>query len=482
MSRPRFSRTSSSSCVDPDDVVHVAGERGAEDAHDPDRVLVEVRLHVVGADRVLALRQRHDPRLDVEVAAELLPDDVHVAPEDQVGPVDREVRGLPAFPPLPLQRERAQHDRLGRALGPAPGGLARSVEQVGQHPDAPLLDLRRDRVLRVVDEVAVQVLRDDPLRLRLHPGGDERGQVALRVALHGEVHVHQPHGVRRGHAALRGTSRTGRPRSGNGCRRARLPRRRRARCGSCPERSMPQGPQTSPVWMIPATAKQAAPAKVPQFTRPTLTDSEVAGRTNEARPARKNRTDPTWLIATIHQFTSPASSRTRPCPTESIARCPETRKQTQPRMSGSQIQPLDCRGVRPAAKAATRLTANSSVPTNSTTALCQSRDRAVAATTDSQPPRLKNTPPTRYVTFTAMSSAPFSARNAPRENREPPRVNAAPARTPSRAARRLGGVTSWSRPPDLRRRPRPFRAPCRPRSRRTPGPRPRPRPHRARAA
>ena len=44
-------------------------------------------------------------------------------------------------------------------------------------------------------------------------------------------------------------------------------------------------------------------------------------------------------------------------------------------MSGSQIQPLDCRGVSPDAKAATRLTANSSVPTNSTTALCRSRDR-----------------------------------------------------------------------------------------------------------
>ena len=44
-------------------------------------------------------------------------------------------------------------------------------------------------------------------------------------------------------------------------------------------------------------------------------------------------------------------------------------------MSGSQIQPLDWRGVRPWAKAATRLTAKNSVPTNSTNALSQSRRR-----------------------------------------------------------------------------------------------------------
>jgi hypothetical protein len=41
------------------------------------------------------------------------------------------------------------------------------VEQVGEHPDAALLDLRRLRILGVIDEVAMQVLGDDPLRLGL---------------------------------------------------------------------------------------------------------------------------------------------------------------------------------------------------------------------------------------------------------------------------------------------------------------------------
>ena len=111
--------------------------------------------------------------------------------------------GLAALAPVPLEREGAEHDRLGRALGARAGRLARGVEEVGEHPDAALLDLGRARVLRVVDEVAVQVRGDDPLRLGLHPGRHERRQVARRVALEGEVLADQPHRVDGGHARVR---------------------------------------------------------------------------------------------------------------------------------------------------------------------------------------------------------------------------------------------------------------------------------------
>ena len=70
--------------VDTDDVVGVSGEGGAEHGGHPDRVLVDVGLHVLGPDRVLVGLQRDDPRLDVEVAAELLPHDVHVPAEHEV--------------------------------------------------------------------------------------------------------------------------------------------------------------------------------------------------------------------------------------------------------------------------------------------------------------------------------------------------------------------------------------------------------------
>ena len=166
--------------VDPDDVVGVAGERRAEYGGDADRVLVDVRLHVLRPDRVLVGLQRDDPRLDVEVAAELLPHDMDVAAEDQVRPVGALARRLAALPPLPLQRQRAEHDRLGRALRARAGRLPRRVEEVREHADAALLDLRGLRILGVVDEVAVEVLGDDPLRLGLHPRRHERRQVAHR--------------------------------------------------------------------------------------------------------------------------------------------------------------------------------------------------------------------------------------------------------------------------------------------------------------
>ena len=145
--------------VDPDDVVLVTGEGRTEHGGDADGVLVDVRLDVIGADRVLAGLQRDDPRLDVEVPAELLPHDVHVAAEDEVRGRRGLACGLAALAPVPLQRKAAEHDRLRRPLGARTGRLARGMEEVGEHPDAALLDLGRPRVLGVVDEVAVQVAR-----------------------------------------------------------------------------------------------------------------------------------------------------------------------------------------------------------------------------------------------------------------------------------------------------------------------------------
>jgi len=65
-------------------VIGVAGEGGAEPPPRRRCVLVDMRLDVLGTDRVLPRLQGHDPGLHVEVAAELLPDDVDVTAEDEV--------------------------------------------------------------------------------------------------------------------------------------------------------------------------------------------------------------------------------------------------------------------------------------------------------------------------------------------------------------------------------------------------------------
>jgi hypothetical protein len=62
-----------------------------------------VRLHVIGADRVFVLLEGNDPWLDVEIAAELLPDHVDVASEYEIRPVDRLARRLAPLAPVPLQ-------------------------------------------------------------------------------------------------------------------------------------------------------------------------------------------------------------------------------------------------------------------------------------------------------------------------------------------------------------------------------------------
>ena len=189
--------------VDPLNVVGMPGERRSEHGGHADRVLVDVWLHVLGADRVLVLLQRDDPRLDVEVAAELLPHDVHVAAEHEVGTIGPLAGRLAPRAPLPLQRQRAQHDRLGGSLRARAGRLSGGVVEVGEHADAALLDLRRLRILGVIDEVHLQGFVDHPTRLGLHPRRHERRQVAHRQAVEHHFLAHQAHRFLGGHPDLR---------------------------------------------------------------------------------------------------------------------------------------------------------------------------------------------------------------------------------------------------------------------------------------
>ena len=84
------------------------------------------------------------------------------------------------------------------------------MEEVGEHSDAALLDLRGLGVLGVVDEVAVEVLGDEPLSLRLHPGGHEGREVALWIAFQLELQVDHPHRVEGRHSGLGEVGRRGR--------------------------------------------------------------------------------------------------------------------------------------------------------------------------------------------------------------------------------------------------------------------------------
>ena len=181
----------------------VARERRAQHRRDADRVLIDMRLDILGADHVLIGLQRNDPRLDIEVATELLPHHMHVAAEHQIRPARVLARRLATLTPLPLQRQRPEHDRLRGALRARTRRLPRRMKQARQHPDAALLDLRRLRILRVIDEIAMQILGDDPLRLGLHPRRHKRRQIAHRDPVQHQLLTDQPHRVNRAHTVLR---------------------------------------------------------------------------------------------------------------------------------------------------------------------------------------------------------------------------------------------------------------------------------------
>ena len=161
-----------------------AGVGDAERRHDHDRVLVDAGEHVVDVHRVVPGRHRHLAHLDVPVLGELVPHDLD-RPAHHVRSIRRLAGRGPLRPPAPLGGHPAEHARLGRPdrrRAHRVGGLGR-VPQVGEHVHAPPLDLRRLRVLVLVDHVLVDRQVHQPVHLGLLPRLAERRQVLAGVAV-----------------------------------------------------------------------------------------------------------------------------------------------------------------------------------------------------------------------------------------------------------------------------------------------------------
>ncbi len=156
-----------------------AVERRPQNPDNADRVLVAQLDRFLGRERVAVALHRHQAHLDVPVVGELLPADLDVDAHHQVGLVGRLALGRSPLLPQPLHRQSAEHRGLARPGGRASGrllGVGR-VPEPGEDVDAAHLELRRLRVLVLVDHVLVEALRHQLPRLGLHPGGHERGQV-----------------------------------------------------------------------------------------------------------------------------------------------------------------------------------------------------------------------------------------------------------------------------------------------------------------
>ena len=166
-----------------------AVERGAEDGHDADRVLVAPGYGFVCGEVEAISFHRDEPHLDVPVVGELLPADLHVDAHDQVG---RSVGSPAAARRFCQRRFSARPPSMAASLEPVveqPTPPAGPCHRSAQHVDAAHLQLRRLRILVLVDHVLVEALRHERLGLRLHPGGHEGGHVEARVAVEHQLVV-----------------------------------------------------------------------------------------------------------------------------------------------------------------------------------------------------------------------------------------------------------------------------------------------------
>ncbi|CAN5139405.1 hypothetical protein BH20ACT22_BH20ACT22_01820 [soil metagenome] len=176
------------------DLLHrfvTAVKRRSKDSDDPDCILVASRYRRTGSEVCLAIRDRYLSRLDIPVTAKLVPADLHVRSHHEIRSFRRSAGHPGPFAPSPDQGETAQHAGLaGTDSGTAGGALyVRCSPQMGQHAHTSHLQLRRLRVLVLIDHVLVGAFHHQAFCLWFHPGGDEGRQVEPRIPVQHQLVV-----------------------------------------------------------------------------------------------------------------------------------------------------------------------------------------------------------------------------------------------------------------------------------------------------
>ncbi len=122
--------------------------------------------------------------LDVEVAAELVPADLHRT-ANEVRLVSGFALGLHLCPPAPFRREATEHRRFAGAGGRAADGVQAvgRIPKIGENMNAASLDLRGLRILVLVAHIFVDALGHQRLHLGFHPGGAKGRKVLPRIAI-----------------------------------------------------------------------------------------------------------------------------------------------------------------------------------------------------------------------------------------------------------------------------------------------------------
>src|SRR6478672_7324405 len=116
------------------DFIVFARECLAGDGYHADRVFVYILVKILSSKAVVANLEGHNPRLDIEIAQELFPDDLDVAAGYHVWATGIFSRLLSSLPPIPFVGQAAQHASLGGTDGRSSVGLGalRAIPEVVQ--------------------------------------------------------------------------------------------------------------------------------------------------------------------------------------------------------------------------------------------------------------------------------------------------------------------------------------------------------------
>ncbi len=159
-------------------------EGETERRHHADRIFVAALDDLFGREEQPAALDGNFPQLDVEIAGEFVPADLHRA-GDQIRAIGRLAGAVAPFAPLPLEGQAAEHGRFTRTgRRAADRGLEiGSIPQVGQHVHTARFDLGCLRILLLVDHVFVDAVVHQLANFGLDPRLAERRQVLPGVAV-----------------------------------------------------------------------------------------------------------------------------------------------------------------------------------------------------------------------------------------------------------------------------------------------------------
>ena len=189
--------TARGDCVERDadlaDRLIAAVERRAEHRHHTDRVLITALHGLLSGQMEAIALHRHQTRLDVPVAAELVPTHLHVDAEDQVRPVRRLTEPPSSVPATATSApaHRASPPRSTQSSS-SPSHRHRPKRATGGRScSRPALELRRLRILILVDHVLIRRLCHQLGGVGRHPSRHERSQVQAGAAVEQQLVRHE---------------------------------------------------------------------------------------------------------------------------------------------------------------------------------------------------------------------------------------------------------------------------------------------------